>query len=466
MRKSFICFLLLVLLAVGVMAASVQALDDQKDNISVVEETVYGDAKAVENLAVTTHALLSQQLYWDTSYLAGENPETATEFRFYPERQSYENESDGYFYLQLGSSNFGMGSSHHIDLEAIEYNRRDDHRDMREGLNHMLLPAIDVASRTANGQEHKETVRLRDYYERYKIQPEYNLTGMDMFDEASYQTVAEALAEVLVIPVPEDLMVEVIITKDDMGQVTDVECWDVVELGHVYDCWSEGLVMEDGVYFYLGGNLDFSQIKLGYGIYWIPIVQTVNGKAFLDVENMENIYDLELPSDGEGRARMQESSDGTQVYLFEKRGEDWQLVILDHAAKTVVQQLPLCGSPTVWHGENAEAFLTSEEVEGEESQYHLQVYEKQGDKLALWLDTDLPQVEKEWFWSIYRQPTVLFNGETLAVGSFYDNYYNVSTKLLLFDRSGLQYAGIYHNAMDELATNPISEGLELKWMEE
>jgi len=468
MRKSLIGLFVLLVLSFSVLAASVNVMDDQKDEIVITEETLYGDPESVDGLTVTTTLHDDYRLFWETSYEAGADPQAATEFRYYTSQQYEIGDSDyGNFDLQM-NVNFGMGGD--IDLEAIE---RGEDENWENHYDHMFLPAIEVAARTPVGETRTEVVNLRDYYEYFRIGLNYHIPAANVhFWDGNQRQVFEDINDYFRIPVPDELWLEVTITKDLNGDVIEVDFWDVGspagadEMPPDHEMWqaySQSVCTPDGVFFTLGGNADFSQIQGGYGVYFLPIV-TENGGGYLDTENLRNIYPMDPASVQEVSVFL--SQDETKLYLLTREGEDYFLTVLSRADRTLLQRVELGQleeMPAVWMAENVMTLLSGNY---ETQEYTLQVFDCRDELLSLWLETPMYPLNDDTVW--YYEPHLLFDGETLVSAGYKHNGGTASHRILLYDREGLQYAGDYTSTADLLPDRLRTEdggGMTLCWTE-
>ena len=84
--------------------------------------------------------------------------------------------------------------------------------------------------------------------------------------------------------------------------------------------------------------------------------------------------------------------------------------------------------------------------------------------LRPWLETDMPYFQDETtYW--YVDPELAFDGERLAIVRYFDNYSRMSHRVMIYDQSGLRYAGDYYHSGDDLADTlqQWENGLQIQW---
>ena len=462
MRKVLIIFAVLLALSVGVIVSAAVNMDAQHENITVTEETLFGDPAAAEGLSVSTLGHRRSRLFWHTSYDAGADPQPETEFTYSNDRIYEEGEYVGSFNLSTSFLNGGMSGS--VDLEArLEMQAHNNSEDQQP-----LLALVDVASRAKAGEEYKERVRLADYYTYFLLG--FHFTPRDGYSPYENEFVIwEYLNSVFKIPVPEDLLLDVTITKDAEGRVYDVnfyEAYDEKEM--VTHTYTPSAIRDDGVFFGLFGNADFSQIEGGYGLYYMPIgkLEEVDGYSS-DMElydllpECRNIYPMELSDCEDGSLML--SADEAQVYALTKEQGEVVLTVFDGKTCEILQQIRPGTErlPEVWRDENVVALVTGDE---NWENFRLQVYLVEDGLLELWLDTELyPNGENGPYW--YVDPVMSFDGQRLAIVQYFDHYNASSHRILIYDKTGLQYAGNYHHGGDEVPDRLRTwySGLQIKW---
>ena len=82
MKKSFIIFLVLFLLAIGSVGTANVLLLNEKDAVVITEKVLYGDKSVVDGVTVLRNTKYDDHIRWKTNYQVGENPKCYTEYDF------------------------------------------------------------------------------------------------------------------------------------------------------------------------------------------------------------------------------------------------------------------------------------------------------------------------------------------------------------------------------------------------
>ena len=296
MKRTLILLLALLLAAVGLLAAGVGYLTSTEDDIELTHHLVAGDPAAAAGIKLTLPVGdQGSQTCWETTVdLGAEELAPKTEFTFYPKGKTWENDPQPRVDIYTGSINFGMSSTGGIDFSEYTGEGEEDPGRLYDATM-MVLPAADVAERTENGETRTETLRLADYYDYYPMTVELYLPDQEGRSHV-YATWAEcqALTDYFGLRVPEDLMVEVSVTKDELGQVYNVETNDADNQRFWFDC--QTVVVEDGVCLaiaVMSEDMDVSKdlvaCRDGFGLYFIPFSDELK----TDYEQGDPVFDLE-----------------------------------------------------------------------------------------------------------------------------------------------------------------------------
>ena len=296
MKRTLSLLLALLLVSAGLLTAGAVYLTGTEDDIVLTHNLVAGDPAAAQGITLTLPTGTQQaKLCWETTVDLGTAelyPET--EFRFYPTGRTWESTPEPRVEIYTGSTSFSMSSSGGIDfLEYTGEGEWDPSRSMEHSL--MVLSAADVAERTENGETRTETLRLADYYDYYPITVELYLPDQEGRSHV-YATWADcqALTDYFGLRVPEDLMVEVSVTKDELGQVYNVETNDTGNQRFWFDC--QAIVVENGICMSISvesENIDVPEnlvaCRDGFGLYFIPFSEELK----TDYEQGDPVFDLE-----------------------------------------------------------------------------------------------------------------------------------------------------------------------------
>ena len=296
MKRTLILLLALLLAAVGLLAAGAGYLTSTEDDIELTHHLVAGDPAAAAGIKLTLPVGdQGSQTCWETTVdLGAEELAPKTEFTFYPKGKTWENDPQPRVDIYTGSINFGMSSTGGIDFSEYTGEGEEDPGRLYDATM-MVLPAADVAERTENGETRTETLRLADYYDYYPMTVELYLPDQEGRSHV-YAAWAEcqALTDYFGLRVPEDLMVEVSVTKDELGQVYNVETNDADNQRFWFDC--QTVVVEDGVCLaiaVMSEDMDVSKdlvaCRDGFGLYFIPFSDELK----TDYEQGDPVFDLE-----------------------------------------------------------------------------------------------------------------------------------------------------------------------------
>ena len=298
MKRTLIFLLALLLAAAGILTAGAGYLTSREEAIELTHHLVAGDPAAAAGIRLTLPVGNQRsQTCWETTVdLGTEELEPETTFIFNPPQGAWRKyEAASSVDIYTGSASFSMSSSGGgIDFSEYTGEGAEDSGRYYEATM-MVLPAADIAERTENGETRTETVRLSDYYEYYPVTMELYLLDQ----EGRYRMYAnwaecQALTDYFGLKVPEDLMVEVSVTKDELGQVYNVETNDADNQRFWFDC--QAIVVEDGLCMsiaVMSEGVDVSEnlvaCRDGFGLYFIPFSDELK----TDYEQGDPVFDLE-----------------------------------------------------------------------------------------------------------------------------------------------------------------------------
>lgn len=295
MKRTLILLLVLLLAAAGLLTAGAGYLTSTEDDIELTHHLVAGDPSAAAGITLTLPVGDQRsQTCWETTVdLGTEELKPETTFTFYSGGKDWEGSIQPGAEIYTGSFSYGISASGSIDF--ADYLGEGEDPSYRHDATLMVLPAVDVAERTENGETRTETVRLADYYDYYPMTVELYLPDQEGRSHV-YATWADcqALTDYFGLRVPEDLMVEVSVTKDELGQVYNVETNDTGNQRFWFDC--QAIVVENGICMSISvesENIDASEdlvaCRDGYGLYFIPFSEELK----TDYEQGDPVFDLE-----------------------------------------------------------------------------------------------------------------------------------------------------------------------------
>lgn len=295
MKRTLILLLVLLLAAAGLLTAGAGYLTSTEDDIELTHHLVAGDPSAAAGITLTLPVGDQRsQTCWETTVdLGTEELKPETTFTFYSGGKDWEGSIQPGAEIYTGSFSYGISASGSIDF--ADYLGEGEDPSYRHDATLMVLPAVDVAERTENGETRTETVRLADYYDYYPMTVELYLPDQEGRSHV-YATWADcqALTDYFGLRVPEDLMVEVSVTKDELGQVYNVETNDTGNQRFWFDC--QAIVVENGICMSISvesENIDVPEnlvaCRDGFGLYFIPFSEELK----TDYEQGDPVFDLE-----------------------------------------------------------------------------------------------------------------------------------------------------------------------------
>lgn len=431
MRRSLMAVLMLLALGVGVLCGAAAGLSGRAEAVELTERVEAGDRAALEGLKLTCSTYADNRLLWTTGCTFEGELETRTSFSFFPDGLSWEHERpERGIAIGLISTSFGVSGS--AGLELVEEQRYE--------WDLFWAPVVDVAERTPAGEKRTEQVYVRDYFTFYPLSVNWDgLNGNLEEREAS-----QLLSDFFPIPVPEDHCVEVTVEKGEDGQVYSV---DMNTLTGGVDINCSSVPVEGGCYFTLNvfpceGQEALPQ-SFDSGVWYLPDPDSESGSQ----PEPELVFPLE---DADVR-EVQLTGDGSRLLLVVREDNVDTLLVVDRAAMTRVQRLPLF--EVVDDGETyreysgltvGDGWLLAQATDGS----FLLLDQTAGGTYETRIQDSLRPVEA-WEYLLCRDEKVLaWDGERLAVAVNQDWYDKCGFYLAVYDRTGLRYAGRYDHSQD------------------
>lgn len=153
MKKSFVLFLTILILGAIAVRVGQNTVLAEKDQVKITENILYGDKSVVEGVTLDLHNHYEEQVFWDTTYVIGEEPKIDTEYTFYQSKQDI----------------------HTYDMYGTLYFNDDRHSMGWDG-NNEWLPAegLDIAAQELKdsigpSEKGTKTVFLKDYLDYYSF---------------------------------------------------------------------------------------------------------------------------------------------------------------------------------------------------------------------------------------------------------------------------------------------------------
>lgn len=452
MKRTLIFLLALLLAAAGLLTAGAGYLTSTEDDIELTHHLVAGDPAAAAGIRLTLPAGdQGAQTCWETTVDLG-TVELApkTEFTFYPKGKTWENDPQPQAEIYTGSTSFSMSSSGGIDFSEYDGTSAEDPGRYYDATM-MVLPAADVAERTENGETRTETLRLADYYDYYPMTVELYLPDQEGRSHV-YATWAEcqALTDYFGLRVPEDLMVEVSVTKDELGQVYNVETNDADNQRFWFDC--QTVVVEDGVCLaiaVMSEDMDVSKdlvaCRDGFGLYFIPFSEELKtdyeqGDPVFNLENIRMFCPL---AQGSSPLLLNREAEG-QVLLYAREDGALKLSVFDTDTWQCVQWetiFPLGEEDAYSLLGSGDGFMV---MSGPDNMFRV-VEEADGvytPALSGVQDMGEGYVD-EWWYNV----ECAYDGERLVISGITGNG-NCSLWVQVYDETGLTYGARIDHSLD------------------
>lgn len=451
MKRTLIFLLVLLLAAAGLLTAGAGYLTSTEDDITLTHNLIAGDPAAAEGVTLTLPAGDQQaQTCWETTVALGTemlSPETA--FTFYPGGKDWEGSIQPGAEIYTGSFSYGISASGSIDF--ADYLGEGEDPSYRHDATLMVLPAVDVAERTENGETRTETLRLADYYDYYPMTVELYLPDQEGRSHV-YATWAEcqALTDYFGLRVPEDLMVEVSVTKDELGQVYNVETNDADNQRFWFDC--QTVVVEDGVCLaiaVMSEDMDVSKdlvaCRDGFGLYFIPFSEELKtdyeqGDPVFNLENIRMFCPL---AQGSSPLLLNREAEG-QVLLYAREDGALKLSVFDTDTWQCVQWetiFPLGEEDAYSLLGSGDGFMV---MSGPDNMFRV-VEEADGvytPALSGVQDMGEGYVD-EWWYNV----ECAYDGERLVISGITGNG-NCSLWVQVYDETGLTYGARIDHSLD------------------
>lgn len=423
MKKSFCVAAVLLILGAAFFVSALHFVNGQREGIVITENTLYGDPDAAEGLKLRVTSQWQDYLVWDTVYDV-ENGETESDLSFYPYEKNWQEPVSGRVELWM-PLNWGMsrtsGPSSHFNPEGS------------------FLPEVikAVMERTSPGESHTETVRLSDYYEYYPLRFSVDHSGLNVHysdDEVKFY------ADFFRVPVPEWLTLEIVLEKDETGDVTFLECNSEYKVEFFGGSSAFG---QEGCYFsyYMEDESGIGTAETGadYGIYYVPYII---GKYSNDIDPEQTRMLCSLPS-GLVTVYMALNEELGELYLVTIEEQNYYLNVYQIEQEKLIrkQKIFLCS--------------VSGEPGEEDNPYWSQMSVHDEGVLMVWRDGTFAFVargdEGMELWCLKQHPgseiifpfehVWAFDGQRLAVASLAD-WDSLSVELAVFQDGELAWYGV------------------------
>lgn len=281
MKRTLIATTCLLALSLAVLLSAHLRVNSAGRRVEVQETVFSGSPASAAGLELTLRIQDQQgHLFWSTAFSPGMTQEAKTNFRFCAKEPEMDMAWAAEPYVQL-SADILAGIGGYFDPA----DPADDF---------LFSMAADVVERATPGETRTEVLLVEDYIQTYPLALSINYDGGigDTLTSKSW----EALASYFQYQVAPGQQVEVAVTTDTSGMITDVNA--SYSGGQPY-IQSQGVVTERGAYFLAqawdgGGPTDLLHCAQGQGIHFIPLEQ--EGPACFDPDGLRLFYPLDPAS--------------------------------------------------------------------------------------------------------------------------------------------------------------------------
>lgn len=453
MKRIIAAVLLLSLLSVASFCMIGSIVGEEKANVMIKENVIYGDKSYAEGVTVLARANYDDHLFWNTSYTIGDNTNASTEYEFYYS-EHYENEKKQYNGITLD-----VDLKYGFDLKTPVSESKGLQKAYRE-----------LYDATPQGGKGTKMIRLQDYYDYYPIRVHVDLPGV-LWSGNDYRTlysknardVWDKFNDYFKIPIPKDLPAfEISIEKGNNSIGTS---------GMALEFYFNAInaYTSDKVFFaisnkYMVGDeteehyIDTSLIPGGYGIYAINYrnVRNSDRKSHyvtdydtgIDHNSLTTVFPLEQYQEV---IHMTLSNDRSKLMVFTKENSSiMHLTVIDIETMTQLQKIEIGAIEqySIFEYDNCIVFRGANDIA---------VIEKRNDGLCdlAFAVPRMTEIEQNIRFTGYAT-VMAFDGERLAiVERMTDEYHNTAGlcgfEVAIYTTSGLVYYGEYESSLSSAA---------------
>ncbi len=450
MKKSLCIFVIIFAAALAGFLFAFHQIDSERENVVITEEVISGDPVWAQGMTLEFLSHWSSHALWDTKYTIGSG-ETVTEFSFEEDEILWPRSQSEYFQSDI-ITNFGTA----VDASATTASAAVD-------IYNMWLSEIleDVASRAEAGETHVERVRLIDYYDYMPI----DVSALSGERNVSfYSNGVDDFSEFFRVPVREDDVVEISITKNPGGLIVDVQCNQTTGRLGVDSTYYYG---EEGCFFTFACidyvTMEYADAGENRGLLYVPYLHEKYGYDTLDMERMKKVCELQentLP------CQLLWDEEGDALYMVSKRKDAYQLSVYDVTGTDVAlrqeltvlekessDELPGWGNMTVENDgillkwtDGSFSFVT--ERDGKCELWCSNQFIPGVNALTATENMGMVLTEVEQTDDIFQYEHALyFDGDRLILGC-YESWNSLNMTVAVYSRQEQLYCGIYHHSTE------------------
>jgi hypothetical protein len=264
MKKYIVMVIMLGFAAVSGLTYSVHKIIGQKDEVKIQYEVLEGNPEAAEGITFHVRNQWDGKLHWDSQVVLGKGGEVesvVTEF----EDRFKEPTEENLIIHQIDEVTMNLANNSTYSLDGIEYISAKGYEFDR--CKNLL---DNLSQETKAGEKKTQTIQLNEFQKYYDIWINLNLKSGSYFVVGEEENI---LRNLLQIKIPDSHLVNIVIQKDDQGEIVRKGSDDVYGLVS-FDI--SAIQTKDGVYFVFYGVDSEGQpmeleIEHGNGIFYIPI---------------------------------------------------------------------------------------------------------------------------------------------------------------------------------------------------
>lgn len=459
MKKIIAIVLLLSLLSVGSFFMIGSIVSEEKANVTIKENIIYGDKSYADGVSVLTRAHYDDHLFWNTTYTIGNKNTVTTDYEFYY-AEKYENRERRYHAVELDVDfKYGVDTSTPADeCEGLQKAYRELYDELKPG------------------EQGKKSIRLQDYYTYYPVRIGIDLPGV-LWNGNDYEhlisqdyekerAVWDKFNEFFKIPIPEDLpALEIGVSRhlNDSGAASSSS-------GHDRDFYFNvrSTYTNSRVFFSIGNQynikdgedvkyVDTSLIPGGYGIYSFAYKNVRNSEntkgsatyffpgyeTGVDQESLAMVFPLEQHVEV---IFLTLSNDESKLFMFTKEYGSTYLTVIDIATMNELQKFKITDAKNFTFYEYDNCIVLN-------GWDYISVIEKQADGLCKHAFT--VSRKKEVNDSNLQKgvaTTMAFDGEKLVIinrtgDEIYPSLELCGFTVAVYNSTGLLYYGEYESSL-------------------
>ena len=460
MKKTLLSCFLLSCLSAGLIGGSAAVLDGRKNEVTVTETVLSGDRLAAEGLQIHSDFFLTggdhgdiRNIWWSIEQRFAGEPVYNVDFHYAtePYTREYEWEYGGLQLQTLG--NYAPSSD-------VDWPQNAAYEDLARR-------TVADTSRRDDPDSPYSTVwmELADYFDHVPIDFALDTPGgvTDRTDGGSGELLYRKLNEVFRIPVTPDmrLLLELSISNEETGALRSGSTADYNEQAHGHENaagWYDQLFdmssacTADGVYFTFSPRpdgtppLDVSQITLGYGIYYLPMVESTKHNGFREPVPDGLCCAIPLdPDDFDGIESVVYQENQDRLFVLARENGAYTLLSYRESTRELLSMLTLDASGEALTQLRCEADGLLALYDGGSFQFIAEGADGYAPVVAgtlsmLWPDAALDDESIQ----------LAFDGERLALVGWpgwnaFEDFYHIA----VFDRDGLQYLASYSTSLSD-----------------